>query len=494
VLLGPPGTGKTAELTNRAQACIDSGIPASRVGFVSFTRAAVDEALDRIGGTRDTHPWFRTIHSLGYALAGITQDSMLSEERLKEFSEAIGEPISPIFATSDSADVRALHDARGAPADVALSLYSRAASRDTSLEYEFRREQNLNVSWQHVWRIIEKYKAYKQVLGLWDFADLVTKSNGVLDVDKCFIDEAQDTTRAQWNLLRRTIPKSTDVVFAGDDDQCIYRWSGADPSPLGTIEGQRTVLNKSHRVPLSVYDVAARVAGRIPARIPKQFAPRDGDSGTVESITDLEYVDLRAEGKWLLLARTRHNASQWRAVARYQGVVYQLEDGSWSNSFPEVKAAVAYWELQQGRGIDRVMVDTLYRYLPPIGCVCKSFAEIRALPDLVTWSEVVNEHIDRGKHWWDVLEMAPEDAGYVRALRRNREPLSKAGRIRISTVHRAKGLQEDNVGVLMSITHKIATAPDKLGDELRVMYVALTRARHRMVLAYVPTNYQWSLP
>lgn len=492
VLLGPPGTGKTAELTRRAKADIESGVSKERIGFVSFSRAAVGEALERMEGTRDQFPWFRTIHALGYALSGIKQDEMVSEERLMEFSRSIGEPISASFATGMSEEARLLNEVRGSPADVALGLYARANARDTTLEHEFKREENLNVSWELVKVIIDKYETYKRGGKLWDFSDLVTRSTGVIDADIVYVDEAQDTTRAQWNLLRRAIPGGASVVLAGDDDQCIYRWSGADPVPLTTLRATRTVLGESFRVPLSAHGIATRVSRRIPGRIDKVFAPRKGDAGLVESVTDLEYVDLR-KGEWLLLARTRHSASQWRAHAHLQGVVYQLEGGGWSNTFAEVKAVRSFWRLQQGRMIERAEVDGLYRFAPTGARAATSFAEIRQLPDLVTWEDVFASSLDRSRDWWQVLEMDPRDAGYIRELRRNGESLYLPGRVRISTVHRAKGLEADNVGVLMSIPRRVAMVQDKLGDELRVMYVALTRARHRMVLAYVPSHYQWSL-
>lgn len=157
-----------------------------------------------------------------------------------------------------------------------------------------------------------------------------------------------------------------------------------------------------------------------------------------------------------------------------------------------MKAALAYWELQKGGVIERGEVDGLYRFLPTQARVCQTFQEIRALPETVEWADVIRD-VDKSKVWWHVLEMSPEDAGYVRALRQHREHMTGPGRIRISTVHRAKGLEEDNVGVLMSLPRRVALAPDPWGDELRVLYVALTRARHRMVLAYVPSNYQWSV-
>ena len=45
-----------------------------------------------------------------------------------------------------------------------------------------------------------------------------------------FIDEALDLSPLQWKLYDILKQKSKDVYLAGDDDQAILHWAGADVS------------------------------------------------------------------------------------------------------------------------------------------------------------------------------------------------------------------------------------------------------------------------
>ena len=43
-----------------------------------------------------------------------------------------------------------------------------------------------------------------------------------------FIDEAQDLSPIQWEMVRRLEERSKICYVAGDDDQAIFRYAGAD--------------------------------------------------------------------------------------------------------------------------------------------------------------------------------------------------------------------------------------------------------------------------
>ena len=43
-----------------------------------------------------------------------------------------------------------------------------------------------------------------------------------------FIDEAQDLSPIQWMMYDILKSNAEDVYLAGDDDQAIYAWAGAD--------------------------------------------------------------------------------------------------------------------------------------------------------------------------------------------------------------------------------------------------------------------------
>lgn len=76
-----------------------------------------------------------------------------------------------------------------------------------------------------------------------------------------YIDEAQDISKIQFEILRRIIKKDNNLVFIGDDDQSIYQWRGADPSIILDIAGyydiKRFTLTTNYRCYSEIVNHAA---------------------------------------------------------------------------------------------------------------------------------------------------------------------------------------------------------------------------------------------
>ena len=87
-------------------------------------------------------------------------------------------------------------------------------------------------------------------------------------------------------------------------------------------------------------------------------------------------------------------------------------------------------------------------------------------------------------YWYDVFTLlSPKEISYIRAMLRRGEKITKLPRIRLSTIHAAKGGEADNVILLTDISNRIYKSyqqnPD---DESRVFYVGLTRAKENLFL------------
>ena len=65
--LGPPGTGKTTFGMELVKDWKRTMAP-EEIAYLAFTRAAAYEAVGRVGGDKESHIWFRTIHSLCYRM------------------------------------------------------------------------------------------------------------------------------------------------------------------------------------------------------------------------------------------------------------------------------------------------------------------------------------------------------------------------------------------------------------------------------------------
>ena len=70
----------------------------------------------------------------------------------------------------------------------------------------------------------------------------------------------------QWKVIDRLSEKCKIRYIAGDDDQAIYRWAGADVRKFLSIKGNVKVLPTSYRLPRKVHALANQISNRISLR------------------------------------------------------------------------------------------------------------------------------------------------------------------------------------------------------------------------------------
>jgi superfamily I DNA/RNA helicase len=86
--------------------------------------------------------------------------------------------------------------------------------------------------------------------------------------------------------------------------------------------------------------------------------------------------------------------------------------------------------------------------------------------------------------WFDAFSLlSVKEISYIRAMLRRGEKITKKPRIKLSTIHAAKGGECENVVLITDITNKVyknyQQNPD---DENRVFYVAVTRTKENLYL------------
>lgn len=478
LIFGPPGTGKTTELIRRVKEYLDKGVSPERIAFVSFSNRAIWEAAASLGQEANQFPHFRTIHSMAFAMLELTRKQVLlpGNDHWKEYLKESGN----VFSRGEYDDFQF----DGTIADQALGLWSLARASDVGLGDAWYNAGIPGLSWYPVDQIVLDYEAFKNKRGLWDFHDMIDKATGALDVDVLFVDEAQDTSSAQWRFLRTIAVNVPNIVIAGDDDQAIYEWSGADVAGMQRFTGTRTVLHQSYRLPITIKQFAGAISQKIRTRVAKDFTHRTGDPGLIYFKNDPATINLTGTDSWLLLARSRYQLDVYRDICRTQGVVYTLPNGQWSWTLPTVRAAVTYEALRKGQVVTRSDAKTMLEYMT---------VKSPSLGREVVWSDVFGEGL-WDKTWMDALTLLPPgDREYIRALRRGGESLSKPGRVRIGTVHSAKGAEADNVVLQTDISRRVMEGswvnPDA---ELRVQYVGVTRAKRELTILWPTSPYHWT--
>ena len=86
-----------------------------------------------------------------------------------------------------------------------------------------------------------------------------------------FLDEAQDLSPLQWDIAHILDGMSDKMYCAGDDDQAIYCWAGADVDHFINLDGGSEILETSFRIPQEIHNVAENISKRISRRFPSDI-------------------------------------------------------------------------------------------------------------------------------------------------------------------------------------------------------------------------------
>ncbi len=452
LILGGPGTGKTRGLIDIVEGLIESGVRPDRIAFVSFTRAAAyearDKAVSRFRLSQDALPWFRTLHSLCFRILDLSCDQVFRQKHRDEFAELVGE------------------SAKEDEPLMALSIRSRTTFRGLVGEWE---ESPSDVGWFSLERFHAAYEGYRRDRAVLDFTDMLQfyldSDVGPCPVEVAVVDEAQDLSALQWLVVEKAFADCREVYYAGDDDQAIYNFAGADRERFLNLScDELRVLPVSHRLPEPVFDLAQEVGSRISQRYRKDVTSA-GKPGELEWVARPDHVDL-SSGSWLLLSRTRRQMEVLAKVARDQGVVHTV-GGEPTVDADSVLGIKAYEALRHGSAMP---ADDVQRALACLGVK-------RKLDDGRSYT-AVDLGLDVGPIWHDALiAITLREREYYLACLRRGEKLDAEPRVRVDTIHGSKGKESDHVLLMTDLTRMIYDGQRRDPDsEWRVWYVGVTRA------------------
>jgi len=300
-------------------------------------------------------------------------------------------------------------------------------------------------------------------------------------------------------MVRRLEERSKICYVAGDDDQAIFRYAGADVEQFVGLEGDVTLLDKSYRIPSLHHDLSIQVIHKIVGRREKPFTAKE-DKGEIFWHRHSEEVDL-SDKDWLLLSRTTRGAEQIEEEVRKRGHLY-IYNGSKSLD-SKVIDAVRLWEaVRNGERITADQVRLIYKYMLLNKQIVYGY---KTMPDgedgtLYSIEDLQQSHGLLHADPWDqgLGKISQRDKVYLKACLRKGEKLDQTPRIRISTIHSAKGAEATNVMLLTDVMRRPYSMWRKINtydeDEARVFYVGLTRAKEQLHLVHPMFSQGYALP
>lgn len=376
LILAGAGSGKTRVLTTRIAYMInEKNINPSNILAITFTNKAANEMRERVEetlGSDTKEMWISTFHSccvrilrkhinkIGYNRSFVIYDSSdqltLVKDCLRELnlSDKVFEPRMVLSVISSAKDKLYTpkkfkeinqHDTRLSKIAEIYALYQERLKRSSGLDFD-----------DLIFKTVELFNKDGEVLNYYKMRFLYI-----------MVDEYQDTSKAQYELIKLLAKEHQNICVVGDDDQSIYGWRGADIRNILEFEKDYdnvhiVKLEQNYRSTQVILDTAnAVISNNVERKRKKLWSDKkDGEKIKVnvsyDEVDEADFVcsqisKLVGEGKKYSDFAVLYRANaQSRAVEdclnRYQ-IPYNIYGGTKFYERKEIKDLIAYLRVIQ---------------------------------------------------------------------------------------------------------------------------------------------------
>jgi len=484
VVVAGPGSGKTAVLIERYLTMIMQGIPQRDILNLTFTAAAAEEMVKRVGLLK-AEQVFRTFHS--YAL-----ELMKNERRFVPFS--MTDTIIPVRGE----DYQLLFDlVRNYPA-----ITSFRTLKDKISEWKrsnIEPEQAMQEAVGREFMLARAYEDYERICreqGWLDFDSLMRESVKLLETNDevrrrntkryISVDEAQDTDITQFRFLQLLF--GGNILAVGDENQLIYEWRSAQPGNLSNFSdkfpGARTLyLGQNYRSTgrlvefyRDILPVDNGIASHMMTVNPDGVKPRFRKySDSEREVRDVLTEAAKDPENSAILARTNRQLFEVQRIATSKGIKYKNlgKKDFWDQN--EVKALLH-------------MAKDVSQYQPAAQALQDIIRKERLFERYRNTGDVMNS--DPIENLNNVVKTAngksmnlAEFLSYLNKLTHARKS-RKDKDLMLATVHQAKGREWKNVYVIGAEQGIMPHKDGELAEEKRIFFVACSRAAENLQVSW----------
>jgi len=493
-IIAGAGSGKTRVLTRRvAHQCLTGSAEPSHVAVLTFTRQAASELHRRLRalGTGDGLI-AGTFHSVALSMLrqywdqqGRSHPTVVSDRR-----RLIGEVIGPKHGTSIAA--------LSSDIDWARARNVEAARYSTAVANAGRRSLSPAADVARVMADLEKLKAKRGVI---DLDDLLSTTIHLMRNDEkfasiarwrirhLFVDEAQDLNPLQLEVLELWRGDRDQLTLVGDPSQSIYGFNGSDPTILTNLEsrfpGIEVVrLGTNYRCTPQVVAAGLNALTNGGASVPDLVSARP--NGSAIRIYGFADEHFEATGIADIIDEIGRERGSWRSTAVLARTNAQL---------PPIRAAL------EARGVPARILGAAAA--DPVQRATREVGDLPSASRIATWSrdardpsdDDATEDITARRTVADAVDEFLRGGGgdgraFLAWVRANRpfDVVTDSNVVELLTFHGAKGREWDHVVVagceVGLMPHSSAKSDLERAEEIRLAYVAITRASDDLILTH----------
>lgn len=326
-IIAGPGSGKTKVLTRKVAYLInDLGITPNKILAVTFTNKAANEMSERIRQYCDADTDKLNISTFHALCAKILRIEYLSAELKSDFL---------IIDEIDKKDILSniYKELNISKSQITFSNMIQKISwyKNTKITLdELAKEMEIPIDDP----IILAIKSYEHELAskrMVDFDDLIIRVETLFDKHPeiakkwsekfsfILVDEFQDTSVSQYNIVKKLINKDTHITIVGDPDQTIYNWRGADVSLILDFhkdfsDTKTIVLQTNYRSTKKIVNAANQLIVHNKKRYVKDLIT-DNEIGA--EIEFFHAFNMEAEARWVVqkINELKKNKIQLKNIA-----------------------------------------------------------------------------------------------------------------------------------------------------------------------------------
>lgn len=511
-ILAGAGTGKTRTITHRIAYGIAKGYyAANRVLALTYTNRAAGELRSRLRALGAAGVQVKTFHAAALSqleffwpqFAGVPAPQVLESK-----AKLIGQAATELGLKLDTAALRDV------AAEIEWRKYS-MLSIEQYAELVAKRPRVGSLTAEQSLALQEQYELSKVRSQRLDWEDVLILTLGMLRAEPLAlshvqqqyrfftVDEYQDISPLQHELLDTWMGDHTDLCVVGDPNQTIYSFTGATSDFLRNFatryeDAKVLQLTQNYRSTQKIVSAANRVVAE--ANLVDALTSH-GEVG--EEVRVLQFAHITDEAKEVALAvreqlaagakpneiavlyRVNGQSEVFEAALADQNVDYQLRGGERFFNRPEIARAMTALRAESNSATreDKSTFEL-------VTDVCRSLGWTAREPDAAgaerdRW-ESLSALIAMLAEMPEGSSLAQFAAELDERKRSQHEPVKPA--VTLSTIHAAKGLEWSHV-FIVGVTEgylpiAYASTPAEIAEEKRLFYVAVTRAKRKLSISW----------